>query len=129
MAFLEKGAVVDHSGLLAASPQLHDEILPILLLYKPKMYAQVIDFDFRDIVYSLNRLSKADINLLSSTAPASPTLHICFYINDKSARNPYLLRRCLNRKNRATEKGNATLHFIFARGPMVPGVSPWPTRL
>lgn len=105
-AYLVKGKVSDNSGFLTASSKLHDEYLPILLVFAPKFKARVLNFDFRDVIYTLNRLSDKTLDSLSTTStPRARQLHIDIEINNTANANTHLLHRWLNRATRKANKG------------------------
>ena len=96
----------DGSGLLSACPRLHDEYLPILMLYASSIRAEVRNFDFQDLIYTFNRLPSGRLNSLSSTTqPRSQQLHIDLLVTNSSNANVHLLFRWLNRATRNTKKG------------------------
>jgi hypothetical protein len=74
--YLNKRKLQDGPGLLAVNHRLRNEYFPIMLLFASKIQANVITFDFRDVVACINRLSDADMNTVSITNPRSRELHI-----------------------------------------------------
>ena len=116
IAYLVRRNLQDRSGLLSVNRQLRNEYIPIMLLYPSKIQANVINFDFREVVACINRLSSADMDSVRITKRRSWELHIQLQIQKDASWDSYWLFRYLYRI-RSTNEKHLMLHISYSLVP------------
>ena len=127
-AVVKRRQLTDHSGLLEANTQLHDEYLSMLILHASKIQVEVTNFDFRCAVTFINRLSNTEINALPTVAkPSTRKIEIVLVVTKTVSKNEDLLSRWLNRAGNTTKKGTM-LDINYKLVRLFPACFGWAAR-